>query len=70
MFYNENQDKWGAISYLFQHLSKFLKKQNLTLVEILQDKVLTLAEDEMKVVEDSDLLECINNNNNQQQQTK
>ena len=66
MFYNENQDKWGAISYLFQHLSKFLKKQNLTLVEILQDKVLSLAEDEMKVVEDRDLFECINN----QQQSK
>ena len=59
-FYNDNQDKWGAISYLFQHLSKFLKKRNLTLVEVLQEKILELAEDEMKVIEDNDLLECIN----------
>ena len=50
----------NGISYLFQHLSKFLKKRNLTLVEVLHEKILELAEDEMKVIEDNDLLECIN----------
>ena len=59
LFHNENQDKWGAILYLFEHLSKLFKKLNLTLVELYQERILFLAKDEMRVIQNKDLLMCI-----------
>ena len=58
-FYNENQDKWGAILYLFEHLSKLFKRLSLTLVEVSQERILALARDELRVVQNKDLLMCI-----------
>ena len=58
-FYNDNQDKWGGILYLFEHLSKLFRRLNLTLVEVYQEKIANLAKDEMRVIQNKDLLMCI-----------
>ena len=59
LFYNENIDIWGQINYLFEHLGKLFKQLNLNLVEIYQDKLISLAKDETKVIQNKDLLNCI-----------
>ena len=45
LFYNENIDIWGQINYLLEHLGKLFKKLNLNLIEIYQDKLVSLAKD-------------------------
>ena len=59
LFYNENIDIWGQINYLLEHLGKLFKQLNLNLVEIYQDKLISLAKDETKVIQNKDLLNCI-----------
>ena len=59
LFYNENIDIWGQINYLLEHLGKLFKKLNLNLIEIYEDKLLSLAKDETKVIQNKDLLNCI-----------
>ena len=59
VFYNENIDIWGQINYLLEHLGKLFKKLNLNLIEIYEDKLLSLAKDETKVIQNKDLLNCI-----------
>ena len=59
LFYNENIDIWGQINYLLEHLGKLFKKLNLNLIEIYQDKLISLAKDETKVIQNKDLLNCI-----------
>ena len=59
IFYNENMDIWGQINYLLEHLGKLFKKLNLNLVEIYQDKLISLAKDETRVIQNKDLLNCI-----------
>ena len=59
IFYNENMDIWGQINYLLEHLGKLFKKLNLNLVEIYQDKLISLARDETRVIQNKDLLNCI-----------
>ena len=59
LFYNENIDIWGQINYLLEHLSKLFKQLNLNLVEIYQDKLISLAKDETRVIQNKDLLNCI-----------
>ena len=59
LFYNENIDIWGQINYLLEHLSKLFKQLNLNLVEIYQDKLVSLAKDETRVIQNKDLLNCI-----------
>ncbi len=59
LFYNENLDIWGQINYLLEHLGKLFKKLNLTLIEVYQDKLLELAKDETRVIQNKDLLMCI-----------
>ena len=59
VFYNENSDIWGQINYLLEHLGKLFKKLNLTLVEVYEDKILELARDETRVIQNKDLLMCI-----------
>ena len=59
LFYNENIDIWGQINYLLEHLGKLFKQLNLNLVEIYQDKLVSLAKDETKVIQNKDLLNCI-----------
>ncbi len=59
LFYNENLDIWGQINYLLEHLGKLFKKLNLTLVEVYQDKLLELAKDETRIIQNKDLLMCI-----------
>lgn len=58
-FHEENLDKWGSIVYLFDYLTKLFKKLNLTLIEIYQDKLVELASDEMRIIQNKDLLMCI-----------
>ena len=58
-FYMNNIDKWGSIYYLFEHLGKLFKNLNLMLVEVYQDKILELAQDEMRHINNSDLLKCV-----------
>ena len=59
LFYNENIDIWGQINYLLEHLGKLFKKLNLNLIEIYEDKLITLAKDETRVIQNKDLLNCI-----------
>ncbi|MCQ2817558.1 MAG: hypothetical protein MJ252_09870 [archaeon] len=59
LFYKTNQDKWGNILYIFNHLSKLFKKLNLHVVEVSQDKILNLASDETVNITNRDLLECV-----------
>ena len=59
LFYNENVDIWGQINYLLEHLGKLFKKLNLTLVEVYQDKIIELAKDETRIIQNKDLLMCI-----------
>ena len=59
LFYNENLDIWGQINYLLEHLGKLFKKLNLTLIEVYQEKLLELAKDETKIIQNKDLLMCI-----------
>ena len=59
LFYNENIDIWGQINYLLEHLGKLFKQLNLKFVEIYQDKLISLAKDETKVIQNKDLLNCI-----------
>ena len=59
LFYNENIDIWGQINYLLEHLGKLFKKLNINLVEIYQDKLVSLAKDETRVIQNKDLLNCI-----------
>ena len=59
LFYNENIDIWGQINYLLEHLGKLFKKLNLNLIEIYQDKLVSLAKDETRVIQNKDLLNCI-----------
>ena len=59
LFYNENIDIWGQINYLLEHLGKLFKKLNLTLIEVYQDKLLELAKDETRIIQNKDLLMCI-----------
>ena len=59
LFYNNNIDIWGQINYLLEHLGKLFKKLNLNLVEIYQDKLISLAKDETRVIQNKDLLNCI-----------
>ena len=59
LFYNENLDIWGQINYLLEHLGKLFKKLNLTLIEVYQDKILELAKDETRIIQNKDLLMCI-----------
>ena len=59
LFYNENLDIWGQINYLLEHLGKLFKKLNLTLIEVYQDKLLELAKDETRIIQNKDLLMCI-----------
>ena len=59
VFYNENIDIWGQINYLLEHLGKLFKKLNLNLIEIYQDKLVELAKDETRVIQNKDLLNCI-----------
>ena len=56
VFYNENIDIWGQINYLLEHLGKLFKKLNLNLIEIYQDKLVELAKDETRVIQNKDLL--------------
>ena len=58
-FHSENISNWGSISYLFEIFSKLFKKLNLALVQVLQDKLLELAKDEMKNIDYKDLLLCV-----------
>ena len=58
-FYNENMEIWGQINYLLELLGKLFKKLNLTLVEIYEDKLLDLAKDETRIIQNKDLLMCI-----------
>ena len=59
LFYNENIEIWGQINYLLEHLGKLFKKLNLTLIEVYQDKLLELAKDETRIIQNKDLLMCI-----------
>jgi hypothetical protein len=59
LFYNENSDIWGQINYLLEHLGKIFKKLNLTLIEVYEDKILELAKDETRIIQNKDLLMCI-----------
>ena len=59
IFYKNNIDKWGSIYYLFDHFGKLFKNLNLMLVEVYQDKILELAQDEMRHINNSDLLKCV-----------
>ena len=58
-FQNENLLFWGQISYLIELFSKLFKKLNLSLVQVYQDKLLQLAKDEMKIIQEKDLLLCV-----------
>ena len=58
-FQNENMLIWGSISYLIEIFCKLFKKLNLSLVEVYQDKLLKLAKDEMKIIDEKELLLCV-----------
>ena len=58
-FSKENQDKWGGILYLFEHLGKLFRKLNIPLVECYQDKIIELASDEMRYIQNKDLILCM-----------
>ena len=58
-FQSENMLNWGSISYLIGIFCKLFKKLNLSLVQVYEDKLLNLAKDEMKKIDEKDLLLCV-----------
>lgn len=58
-FYLKNEDKWGVINYIIEHLQKLFKSLNILLGEVDAAKILQLANDELKVITNKDLIGCL-----------
>ncbi len=58
-FYVKNEDKWGVINYIIEHLQKLFKSLNILLGEVDAEKILQLANDELRVITNKDLIGCL-----------
>ena len=58
-FYEINQNHWAQISYIIDNFIRLCKKLTLKYVQVYQDKILELSKDELKVIQNRDLLLCI-----------
>ena len=58
-FYEINQNYWAQISYIIDNFIRLCKKLTLKYVQVYQDKILELSKDELKVIQNRDLLLCI-----------
>jgi IQ domain-containing protein H len=58
-FKTKNQDKWGIIIYLIEHLQKLFKKLNFSAVDVDGYKLEKLATDELRSFTIKDFLNCI-----------
>lgn len=56
LFKNENEENWGKINYLINHIQKLFKKLNFTNEEIDTKKLLNLVEDELANITNKDLI--------------
>lgn len=58
-FKAKNEERWGIISYLIEHLQKLFKKLNYPIIEVDGFKLATLASDELRTFTIKDFLSCI-----------
>ena len=54
-----NDERWGAINYLIEHLQKIFKKINIPICEVEAEKLERLANDEHKIISNKDLINCL-----------
>lgn len=56
LFRNENEENWGKINYLINHIQKLFRKLNFTNEEVDTRKLLNLANDELANISNKDLI--------------
>jgi hypothetical protein len=59
MFKTNNDERWGNISYLIEHLQKLFKKLNIPIAEVDSLKLEKLASDELRNINNKDLISCL-----------
>jgi len=58
-FYVKNEERWGVINYIIEHLQKLFKSLNIVFGEVDAAKIVQLANDELKVITNGDLIGCL-----------
>ena len=58
-FYEKYKNRWGNISYIISHLQKLFKSLNILLGEVDSEKIVNLANDELKILTNKDLIDCL-----------
>lgn len=58
-FKSKNEDKWGILIYLIEHLQKLFKKLNFSAIDVDGYKLEKLATDELRSFTIKDFLNCI-----------
>ena len=58
-FYESNQIYWSQISYIIENFIKLFKKLTLKHLQVYADRILELSKDELRVLQNRDLLLCI-----------
>ena len=58
-FYDSNQIYWPQISYIIDNFIKLFKKLTLKQLQVYADRILDLSKDELRVLQNRDLLLCI-----------